>query len=517
MSRDASRKDSLTQGTFINCCTSQFIEEAVAPRPTISTLSLRVSEKIDIRGSAPAGGVVEVNSGGVWKGIATVNPDGTFHNPDVPSDYIYSRAIAEVRVVVDGVASIPVFTNSHFVHSRSIWVNPTPSKSADQRAYRWLLQWADYQPTGYKLSANTHSWVYLEGDDTDVTITIGIQGLAERNDRSQQTPNMREHRLVSGNNKLPVDSLGGVVHIRNNGKAGCRVILDYSLEPIPYYVLDQTPPEDFHEMLARSDAMAEVQLVGDRVTISAYADTYKRFAHADVGQIVRSHEEVLRIEAQACGLDGSSPRHARSNMWIHAVEAASPLNPHATTGYIGLPHGSNPDNEYMHALLGGEAHACWVTLHEYGHHFQNEVNAIGPMFTENSVNIYALAVGRVHRNNYSDVFPQRWPALKAWLAKPRAQKNFMESPDTQAIFEQLRKAFGNDYLSRWDRLIRDNPSFTNDLIGFATSLSRAANCNLAGYLADWGVIRENDAVWQAVRNLNLPASPAKLTDQIPYT
>jgi len=504
------------QRALIDCIDAHAIEQIAASRPLIETLSLRAGSRIDVRGSTSARkGVVEAFSENRWKGIASVQPDGTFHNGAVPASYLKSKDTILVRIV-DGEASIPVLANSYFVHPRSVWVTPTPTKQADQQAYRWLLQWADYKPTGYKLPANTRASVFLEGDDSNVTVTIGIQGLAQQTDRSQQTQNMREHRLQRGENTLPLDPLGGVVHIRNNGTSGCRVIFDEALQPIPYYILHQTPPSDFQEMLVRCDAVSEVQLVGDRVAISAYTDTYKRFANADVGDIVRSHQEVLSIHVQACGLDSSSPRHQRSDMWIHAVEAASTINPSATTGLILLPHGSNPGNEYMCALLAGEAHKRWVTLHEYGHHFQNVVNAVAPMFRENSVNIYALAVGRVHKHDYSDIFPTRWPALKAWLAKPRDQKRYMESPDSLAIFEQLRKGFGDHYLPAWDRYIRDNPQCTGDLIGFATSLSLVANCNLADYLADWGVITISDATWHALQALGLPAPPAGLTDLVPY-
>lgn len=517
-------KLSAIQPTVFNDCIGLEIaehgpfERSVIGSSVIGSLSLRKASKIDVRGSTSARkGVVEVFSENQWKGIASVTPNGTFQNPDLPRNYLASDDTVLVRVV-DGEPSIPVLANDYFVHPRSVWVTPTPTKQADQQAYRWLIQWADYQPTGYQLPANKRASLYVEGDVSDVTLTIGVQGLAQQLDRRLQTPNMREHRLWPGENWLPIDPVGGgVVHIRNNGRSGCRVILGPEFQPIPYFILGQTPASDFKKMLSISDKQSVVQLVGDRVVISAYADTYQRYAHADAAEIVRSHEDVIRIQVQACGLDGSSPRHARSDMWMHAVEAASTINPSATTGYIALPHGSNPGNEYMSALLAGDARNRWVTLHEYGHHFQNSVNALGPMFRENSVNIYALAVGRVYKNEYSNVFPSRWPALKEWLAKPRHQKEYLQSPDTQAIFEQLRKGFGGHYLPAWDRYVRDNPLLASNLTGFATSLAKVANCNLADFLADWGVIKENDATWNSLQSLRLPPPPAGLTSQVPYT
>ncbi|WP_219064556.1 M60 family metallopeptidase [Pseudomonas sp. UMAB-08] len=492
--------------------------QSIAAAPVIESLSLRMDNSIiEVRGSTSAKmGNVEAFSMGTWKGIAEVKSDGTFSNPNVPADYLLTGDSIKVRVTNSDTTSYPVVATDYFVHPRSIWILPTKTKAADQTYYQWWIQWADYQPTGYMLPAGETASIWLDGNDEEVWALVGIQGIAKKSDRTSQTENMRETRLKIGENILPIDPLGGVIHIRNNGNSGCRVILDSKIRPIPYYVLMQTPPLDFRRMLEKSDRLSEVQLVGDRVVISAYADTYEIFAHADVGEIVRSHEEVLRIEAQAAGLDGSTELHTRSNMWIHAVESTSSFYPHASTGYIGLPHSKDVNSEYMNALLGGLAHKLWVTLHEYGHHFQNRANS-NTVFAENSVNIYALAVGRVHENNYADEFPKRWPPLRAWLSKPAAEKNYMESPDTQAIFEQLRKGFGENYLPRWDRYVRENPSPNNDLINFTASLSRVANANLAVFFAEWGVIKTNDQTWNALHALNLPSPPEGLTNQIPYT
>jgi hypothetical protein len=513
--------DSLT-GTChaLNCCDTVALQSpslALDVGPTIETFSLRFRQgtNIDVRGSTSArGGLVHALTTEGWKAIADVQSDGTFSNPNLPESYLTAHNTLTIRVEHNGT-SHPVTATNHFVHSRSLSIYPTATKPQDQQFYQWRLQWADYQPTGYWIPAQTRVPIWLEGDDQQVTAYIGTQGLAEMNDRSRQTENMRAISLKRGENLLPLDP-GGALHISNNGRSACRVIIGPEATPLAFFRLHHTDPADWYQMLERSQRLP-VQLVGDRVAITCHTDTYRRHAHADVGEIVRSHEEVLSIEAQAAGLDGSAPLHTRSTMWIHAVEAASSLPPHATTGYIGLPHASAPGNPYMEALVGGVAHNRWVTLHEYGHHFQNRTNTVSPQFDENTVNIYSLAVHRLHRNEYTDVFPTRWPALQAWLARPRPQKNYMESPDTQAIFEQLRLEFGPNFLINWDRYAREHPSANNDLTNFATSLSRVAGRNLAHFFADWGVIRENDAVWQALHALSLPHAPDSLTRRMPYT
>ncbi|WP_341957874.1 M60 family metallopeptidase [Pseudomonas sp. RC10] len=481
----------------------------------LETLSFRKKATNEVIGSASTkAGTVELYAEGVWRAIGEVDLNGRFSNANVPENYLLHPDTIRARVTTGDISSHAVEATADFVHARARWFGPTANMAADQDYYQWRLRWADYQPTGYRMSANSATSIWLEGDDEAVWVLVGVQGLANQMDRASQTENMRETRLKRGRNTVS-DPLGGLVHIRNNGRARCHIVLDGSTRPIPF--CSNTYPEEFIRMLEKSDALSEVQLAGDRVVITSYADTYRNYAHANPNEIITSHEKVLSIEAMAAGLDGSSPLHTRSNMWIHAVEAASTVMPSATTGYIALPHGSAPGNEYMTALLGAVAHRRWVTLHEYGHHFQNRSNSPQPLFDENSVNIYALAVGRVHENDYSDEFPRRWPALKTWLAQPRDQKTYSESPDTHAIFEQLRKAFGDDFLPKWDRYTRENPVQSGDLITFTTSLSKVANCNLADFFAEWGVIKPSDPTWNALQALNLSRPPADLTKQIPYT
>lgn len=481
-----------------------------------TSLSLRIGKTVDVRGSTSAsGGVVELLSDGTWKGIASVAPNGTFHNNDVPQAYLMGKNIL-ARVRNNGFTSQMLCATDAFVHPRSISVHTTANKAEDQNFYNWNIQWADYQPSGYWIPPFTLFNIWVIGDDIEGFVCIGTQGLAEKRDRSKQTENMLELALTKGQNLFTSGPNGGALHFRNNGSTNFRVLLGPQTEPIPYFVLGQTPPDDWHRMLKESDPMTQVELVGNHVVIAAYADTYRRYAPGDVGEIVRSHEKALEIEAEAAGLDGSLPIHSKSKMWIYAVESMSSFNPHASTGYIALPHGTDPNSEYMYSLIGGQAHQRWVTLHEYGHHFQSRMNSVSPLFNEVSVNIYAAAVARRHKNDHVDVFRQRWPAIKKWLAKPREEKEFLNAPDHYALFEQLRVAFGTSFLTDWNRTTRENPPAQCTLITLTSSLCRAARCNLANFFADWGVIKERDATWQALQDLGLPLPPAGLIDHEPY-
>lgn len=482
----------------------------------ITSLSLRMGSTISVRGStSETSGVVQAFSDNAWKGIANIGTEGTFSNPDLPPHYLEQGRLM-VRVIAGDRASHAVWADPEFVHSRAISFAPTKRAGDDKAFFRWRLHWADWQPTGYKLQAGMAYDIWVEGDASDLTALIGVRGLARPDDRSVRTQDFTEVPLHQGFNRIE-PSRSGLLHVRHCGASPCHIVIPGHAVPIPFFQYGNTYPDDFRKMLEKSDELSEVQLVGDRLVLTSYKDSYARFASTSPEELVKSHQEIIAIQAQAAGLTGDGAKHNRSNLWIYAVECASTDSPHAGTGYIGLPSGRSPGHEYMSALLAGQARNRWVTLHEYGHHFQNTLNSLAPMFDENSVNIYALAVSRIYHNEYTDVLPRRWEPLKAWLALPPRQKRYMESPDTQAIFEQLRRGFGDAYLPSWDRYVREHPESIGGLQSFTQSLSIVAGRNLAQFFVDWGVIEPEDAVWTALNALGLPAAPASLISLVPYT
>ena len=488
--------------------------EAQDVPPTIETLTLRIRHKIEVRGrtSARSGTVYALASDGVWKGITEVLADGTFSNPNLPESYLYKKDEVLVRVG-NSPSSREVLATNGFVHSRSLPIYATPTPSDDREFYQSNMLWADHQPTGYWLPSDTSLSIWLEGDDSATYAHIGLDGLADFSDRTKPSPGRRVTQLKRGENQLPKGE-GGLIHISNNGKSTCRVILGPESVPVPFFRLGPSDSRDWRPMLENAK-QTPIQLVGDRLVITCYRDTYNLYATLDPAHIIERHQTLLEIQAKASGFYGDAPIHTRSPLWIHTVESVSSKNPHAGSGYIGLPHSTHPDSQHMQAMLNKPLN-LWVTLHEYGHHFQTRTATVSPMFGERVPNIYALAVGRLHENNYSEEFPTRWLKLKEWLALPREKKNYLESPDSQAIFEQLRKGFGDYFLPKWDRYNREYPSPKNDLMNFTKSLSIVADCNLAAFFADWGVIKEQDDVWKMLYSLGLDEAPTGLTDLPPY-
>jgi hypothetical protein len=407
-----------------------------------------------------------------------------------------------------------------FPHSRSILIVPRKeTASSNANRFCWRHHKADYQPTGYFLPPRSFVYVWACGNVENLTLLVGTQGMADGDDPLNQSETMRPIQIGYGQT-ISTDMFGGMIHVRSvaGEHAGpARIILGKEAIPIAYYVRGTTSIAQWRHMLRESKA-PEVEWVGEHVVVAAFRSTALRRFYNDPAQVVDSHERVLDLQADIAGFDGSAPIHSRSDLLIYAVEGRGSGPPHATTGYISIPY-SGGVGGYADALVGGNAGNHWVILHEYGHHFQNQVNSFGP-FVEVNVNLYSLAVARFMRNEYTDKLPQRWPATQAWLARPRDEKDFSaNAPDPMCIFEQLRLGLGAEFLRSWDRYVRVTAGQLPDgLKGLIISACIVAHYDLGEFFADWGVLKpKHSDIWQAIEELGLPRPPMQLTEVRPYT
>lgn len=310
------------------------------------------------------------------------------------------------------------------------------------------------------------------------------------------------------------DPLGGLINVRvlrkNNNAHDTRIILGSGAIAAPFYLHRVTTPSQWQTMLVNGNT-PEVQLSGEYVTISVFHETAMNFIQVNPLTIIGSHQLILSVEADICGLDESTSLNSRYGYYLYAVEGPAGSIPHATTGYIAIPHGDS-----MKKMMGGHSENYWMMLHEYGHHYQSRYNAFSPL-NEVSPNLYALAVGRVAPNDYTDEFPERWPSTQAWLALPREEKDFNKVNDPQAIYEQLRIGLGEAFLSSWQQYFRRNNTMKAGLENYVVSASIVAQYALADFFADWGLLKESDTdIWDAVAALGLPPPPMNLTAIRPY-
>ncbi|PBP68116.1 peptidase M60 [Pseudomonas syringae] len=489
-------------------------------RPILTRLSSHKNNdgSLSVSGSTTMqSGLVEAFSDSEWKGIGIVS-GGVFSNPAVPSAYLHTADTLRVRICSHdkNICSYALDSTLEFPHPRSVLIQPMQDAAAEQAAMSWRIRKADYQPTGYFALAGQEFEVRVWGNVDNLTLLVGTQGLADRDDPSEQSENMRARPLTRGINIIR-DPLGGAIHIRNliGSRPGvARVIFGSGAIPMPYYVNGITTTQ-WRKMLLLTKA-PEVELVGTHIVVAAFRSTALKFSDVEPSAIVHSHEEVMRLEAEVSGFDGSAPIHTRSRLLIYAVEGSASKIPHATTGCIALPY-REAIGEFNEALLGGLAAERWVTLHEYGHHYQTSYNSYG-LFGEITVNLYALAVGRHYINEYTYVLPDRWNGTVNWLALPRTEKIYgAPESDPLAMFEQLRKGLGEDFLPDWHRYIREHPGEALGLKYFVLTASIAAKRNLTEFFADWGLLKLTDTdVWIAVNALGFPYPSQRLAAIRPY-
>ncbi|GAA0400629.1 peptidase M60 [Acrocarpospora corrugata] len=474
----------------------------------------------------PAGANLQAQwPNGSWASIGDFRADGTLTNPDVPPGYMWDTTTVRLRIHQAGRTFDAVEATVDFPQPRILGIKPSVTAGDEEARLQHCLQYADYQPTGYYAPAGKEITITLYGNAPGMEALIGTQGLVDRKDPAQQSPSMRPTALKPGTNKI-TDPYGGIVHIRYTTATGTGdaawMTLGGITQAIPYYVKGTTTAAQWSAMLAKTPA-PEVEMVSDCVVIAALLPTALALKSADPGKTLAAHDEIIAIQEDISGLDGSSNIHARPRLRLYAVEANSTANPHATTGYIGLPHESTP-GYFTKALLTEAARNSWVMLHEYGHHFQQETTYGGTEgISEISVNLYALAVGRKHRNEYSDEFPNRWAGTQAYLSRPRSQKRFEASEvDAQAIFEQLRLGLGDSFLRTWHKYVRAEHGNTTDTHErkkwFVVSASAAAQLDLCDFFADWGLLKESEQdIWATVRGLGLRKPEADMTKLKAYT
>lgn len=452
---------------------------------------------------------------------------GGVTNPNVPPDRMWDTTTVRLRVHQNGRTFDTVETTVDFPQPRVLAIRPSVTAADEEARLQHCLQYADYQPTGYYAPAGREITITVYGSAPGMEVLVGTQGLADRNDPGQQSPGMRVAALRPGTNKI-TDPSGGIIHIRYTIASGdgdaVWMTLSGTTQPIPYFIKGKTTAAQWPVMLAKAPA-PEVEMVSDFVVIAALLPTALAFKGTDPGKTLTAHDEILAIQEDISGLDGTSNLHARPRLRLYAVESRSSFYPHATTGYIGLPHEpASAPGYFMKALLTEAARNSWVMLHEYGHHFQQE-NTYGGTegITEISVNLYALAVGRKFPNEYANEFPKRWAATQAYLSRPRSEKKFESSEvDTQAIFEQLRLGLGENFLRTWHKHVRAEHGSTTDnherKKWFVVSASVAAQLDLSDFFADWGLLKESEQdIWATVRSLGLRKPDADMTKLQPYT
>ncbi len=408
----------------------------VTVRPPLTGLSaVRTSDgklQVSAQGGPQGANLQAQWPNGNWASIGDFRADGTLTNPDVPANYMWDQTTLRLRVYHNGRAFDPVEATVDFPQPRVLAIGPSVTAADEEARLQHCLQFADYQPTGYYAPAGQEITITVYGNAPGMQALIGTQGLADRKDTSRQSPSMRVTALRPGANRI-TDPYGGIVHLRYTTASGdgdaVWLTLSGATQPIPYFVKGKTTTAQWSTMLAKTSA-PEVEMVSDFVVITALLPTARSFKDTDPGATLAAHEEILAIQESISGLDGTSALHARPRLRLYAVETSSNVPPHATTGYIGLPHESTPG--YFTKALLTEAAAirgscCMSTVTTSSRRPPTEAPRGSPRYR--STSMLSPSAGNTRTNTRTNSRNAGQPRRHIWPA-PARRNNSMPTRST---------------------------------------------------------------------------------------
>ncbi|MFD6178583.1 MULTISPECIES: M60 family metallopeptidase [unclassified Isoptericola] len=395
-------------------------------------------------------------------------------------------------------------------------VSVSPRESADDSGVRLRLAYTgatDLQPTGTYLEPGEQVTInvkaHLKGDDGLPSVAIGVpEAQLDENGKRLKT---RILALTPGKNTI-TDTYGGPVYLvwhgDNDSKSTAKVTIGKAAEQMATFTLGETTEREFQRELDQHTAPF-VELVGDDSMMTFYRYQVLPFRDENHAKLMRTLDRIVRIEDKVAGYGSAGP------------ESERPEGPHHLVGYPGNLPGAwaqawlqftTYSEGGLDAVLtvDGLRERGWGVAHELGHQHQN-TSTTPARTVEVVANVFALAVQRRFTEDYG-----QQPRLRAitkdgtsrWDQAMAALDAGIDSYDDDVRgsdmipFEQLRLAFGEDYITRWHTMVRQDPTTFQTLYSddghspeadlqlwqnlvYATSL--ATHHDLADFWTTWGV------------------------------
>jgi len=420
-----------------------------------------------------------------------------------PTEYTRRRVLT---VAAAGLAltAVPAVARAEVRHTFVIPALPSARTTELDRTQNSLSA-TELRSTGFYLPAATALNVVVhEGSPTLVV------GAADADSR-QEFKASREYPLQPGRNTV-TDAGGGVVYLKLIGSTGqAKVSLGEQVQPMPYFVLGLTSESDFQRQLdERTTPYVELVSPHAMITIErGSALTYRTENHTD---LLSTYEDIIRIEDQTSGYDGSLPVHARLVHQYHFVgypAAITGVGAYATHGHMSFPP---PIQDRMLTVEGLRTRG-WGIYHELGHQHQ-QITYKPSSLTEVTVNIYSLAVNAVFATKYGQQPRLHAPDAKTGLTPWQSAPGKLRQPGVNygttfdpyeklVMFEQLRLAFGDAFWPNLHKLVRVERPYASDYTDEALRLrnlvvlcSRTAGHDLSDFFRAWGVPVDSEAVAQ---------------------
>jgi hypothetical protein len=385
----------------------------------------------------------------------------------------------------------------------------------------------ELRTTGFYLPEATPLNVVVHQGSLLPTLVVG----APDADARKEFKAPRQYPLQLGRNTI-TDAGGGVVYLKLIGSTGeAKVSLGDTVQPMPYFVLGRTSEAEFQRQLDERTT-PYVELVAPHTLITIERASALRYRTENHTNLLSTYEEIVRIEDEVSGFDGSAPVHARQAHPYHFVgypSAITGVGAYATHGHMSFPP---PIQDRMLTVQGLRTRG-WGVYHELGHQHQQITYKPGSL-TEVTVNIYSLAVNAVFATKYGQQprlhAPDAKTGLTPWQSAPGKLRQpgvdygkSFDAYEKLVMFEQLRLAFGDGFWPDLHKLVRvERPyagSYTDEALrlrNLVVLCSRTAGYDLSDFFRAWGVPVDAEAVGQlAALNLTPPPTDPTTIRQAP--
>ncbi|MBG9583463.1 peptidase M60 [Bacillus thuringiensis] len=380
------------------------------------------------------------------------------------------------------------------------------SVEEEKTRLKMRLAFSPNEPTGIYVKPNEKISIEIKGNQP-------IQAFIGTYSYDKEDP--KEFDLKPGKNVIS-SANGGILYFYNsNGTGEVTATVTNGGTHFPLFILGKHTKKDWNEMLEKYKNPYAIELKGDRSLItSSYEKVEKNMQNTNPIELMKKHDEAIRIESKISGLlDQGSGVASPIKHYVHFVEAKYTDTEHymfADDYYTGYP------KDAIKAALDIDLfkNDGWGPWHEVGH-----IHQMTPWMwsgtEETTVNIYALAVQMAFGNESRMEKDGRYEKAFEYMNQPADKKDFDKS-DPLIMFWQLHLVYGDQFYPRLHQMYRvlsdtEYPMLDMDEVFsnreqqqlFIYMASKAAGQNLISYFAKWGLHAEADTV-EKVNRLQLP-------------
>ncbi|MED2015246.1 putative mucin/carbohydrate-binding domain-containing protein [Bacillus wiedmannii] len=380
------------------------------------------------------------------------------------------------------------------------------SVEEEQERLKMQLAFSPNEPTGIYTKPNEKISIEIKGNQP-IKAFIGTHSYEEA------AP--KEFDLKPGKNVISSPN-GGILYFYNLNRSGeVTATVTNGGTHFPLFVLGKHTKKDWDEMLEKYKDPYAIELKGNRSLITAsYEKVEKNMKNTDPIELMKKHDEALRIESKMSGLlDEGTGVAGPIKHYTHFVETNytdSTGDMFATDYYTGYP------TDTIKYVLNIDLFQRdgWGPWHEVGH-----IHQMLPWMwegtEETTVNIYSLAVQLAFGNESRMEKDGRYEKAFEYMNQPDDEKDF-DTSDPLIMFWQLHLIYGDKFypnLHQMYRVMSDTefPMLDTDKVLsnreqqqiFIYMASKASGQNLISYFAKWGLHAEADTV-EKVNKLQLP-------------